>query len=91
MRQVIVYRTLRAIKEGEELCISYGESSRLGFVDVEDAERRREEEARLKREEKEMLLVGGGSDGGGEAGEGGGSEGKGKGEWWKVGWAWDDD
>ena len=32
-RQVIVYRALRDIAAGEELCISYG--GRLTFVDVE--------------------------------------------------------
>ncbi|KAK4496395.1 hypothetical protein PRZ48_012375 [Zasmidium cellare] len=33
-REVVVYRTLREVQEGEELCISYG--GRLTFVDVED-------------------------------------------------------
>lgn len=32
-KTVIVYRTLQDVKEGEELCISYGD--RLTFVDVE--------------------------------------------------------
>jgi len=88
-----VYRTLRAIKEGEELCISYGESTRLGFVDVEEEERRKEAERRLRKEERDMLLVGGeesgvvgiGSDGGGAK-----VKDRGKDEWWKFGGAWDD-
>lgn len=43
-RQVIVYRALRDIAAGEELCISYGD--RLTFRDVEaDEEREREVEA----------------------------------------------
>ncbi len=27
---------LREVKEGEELCISYGEAGRLGFVDADE-------------------------------------------------------
>lgn len=94
MRQLIVYRTLRAIKEGEELCISYGETTRLGFVDVEEEERKREEAGRLEREEREFMLLGGGDglEGGSGSGGGGGDGGNGKKEWWKVGWAdWDED
>lgn len=83
-----MYRTLRAIKEGEELCISYGESTRLGFVDVDEEERKKEEEGRLEREERDMLLLGGGEEGG-ETVSGAGGEAKG--EWWNVGWAWDDE
>lgn len=40
-REVIVYRALRDVEEGEELCISYGDH--LTFVDV-DAERLKMEE-----------------------------------------------
>lgn len=32
-KQVVIYRTLRDIKAGEELCISYGQ--RLTFVDAD--------------------------------------------------------
>lgn len=39
-REVIVYRTLRDVKEGEELCISYG-----SHVWFEDADRPEEDEA----------------------------------------------
>lgn len=35
-RKVIVYKTLRDVRAGEELCISYGD--RLTFVDAEVAE-----------------------------------------------------
>ena len=35
-RQVIVYRALRDIREGEELCISYGDH--LTFLDVDKVE-----------------------------------------------------
>lgn len=39
--------TLRHVEEGEELCISYGEPRRLGFVDADGdlAAREAEEEA----------------------------------------------
>lgn len=46
-RGVVVYRTLREVLAGEELCISYG--GRLTFVDVD--ERDREEEEREVGEE----------------------------------------
>lgn len=35
----ITYTTLRDIEAGEELCISYGAASKLGFDDVEDESR----------------------------------------------------
>lgn len=41
-REVIVYRTLRDVEEGEELCISYG--SNLWFVDSDAAENASEDE-----------------------------------------------
>jgi len=87
-----VYRTLRAIKEGEELCISYGETARLGFVDVEEEARKREEEGRLKEEESEFLLAGGydGAESGTTGGESGGEGGDGKKEWWNW-WDWEED
>jgi SET domain-containing protein len=34
-REVVVYRALRDIGEGEELCISYGAPRQLTFVDAE--------------------------------------------------------
>jgi SET domain-containing protein len=57
-RQIITYRTLRSLAEGEELCISYGEDGRLGFVDADAEAVRREAEERLAREEREMLRLG---------------------------------
>lgn len=39
--KVIVYRALRDIRQGEELCISYGEQEHLTFRDVEAEEERR--------------------------------------------------
>ena len=41
-KEVIVYKTLRNVVAGEELCISYGD--RLTFVDVETAENDSDEE-----------------------------------------------
>lgn len=38
----VIYKTLRDVKEGEELCISYGD--RLTFKDVDDAEDSGEDE-----------------------------------------------
>ena len=35
-RQVIIYRALRDIREGEKLCISYG--GHLTFVDADEAD-----------------------------------------------------
>lgn len=48
-RLVIVYRTLRDVPAGEELCISYGAPGQLTFVDAEAEEARREEEEEEKR------------------------------------------
>jgi hypothetical protein len=52
---VIVYRTLRDVPAGEELCISYGAPGQLTFVDAEAEEARREEEEEEKRLEVEGL------------------------------------
>lgn len=49
-RQVIVYKTLRDVPAGEELCISYGAPGQLTFVDAE-AERVREMEEEEERRE----------------------------------------
>ncbi|KAM0711807.1 hypothetical protein Q7P35_001176 [Cladosporium inversicolor] len=49
---VIVYRTLRDVPAGEELCISYGAPGQLTFVDAEAEEARREEEEEAKRLEE---------------------------------------
>lgn len=49
--QTITYSTLRDIQPGEELCISYGEGGRLGFVDA-DAKMIEE----LEREDENNLL-----------------------------------
>ena len=50
-RLVIVYRTLRDVPAGEELCISYGAPGQLTFVDAEAEEARREEEEEERRVE----------------------------------------
>lgn len=49
-REVIVYRTLRDVEAGEELCISYGAPGRLTFVDAEAEEVKRREEEEERRE-----------------------------------------
>ena len=49
-RQVIVYRTLRDVPAGEELCISYGAPGQLTFVDAEAERVRAEEEDEVRRE-----------------------------------------
>jgi len=64
VRQLITYTTLRAVEEGEELCISYGESGRLGFEDADAEVMRREEEERLKGEERAFWALGGDGDDG---------------------------
>ena len=58
VRQLITYATLRAVNEGEELCISYGESGRLGFEDADAEVMRREEEERVRREERAFWALG---------------------------------
>ena len=50
--KLIVYKTLREVEKGEELCISYG--SRLWFVDA-DVKAEEEEE-----DEKDVMAVLGG-------------------------------
>ena len=50
-RLVIVYRTLRDVAAGEELCISYGAPGQLTFVDAEAEEARRQEEEEERRVE----------------------------------------
>lgn len=50
---LITYRTLRDVREGEELCISYGDSGRLTFKDVEDSGERSDEDW-----EEELLMTG---------------------------------
>lgn len=67
VRQLITYRTLRDVKEGEELCISYGESGRLGFEDADAEEMRQEEEERLRKEESMFMSLGQSDDEGGRA------------------------
>ncbi|KAM0689745.1 hypothetical protein Q7P36_010616 [Cladosporium allicinum] len=57
-RQIIVYRTLRDVEAGEELCISYGAPGQLTFVDAE-AERVRAEEEEEARREGEGGFLGG--------------------------------
>lgn len=52
-REVVVYKTLRDVRKGEELCISYGAPEHLTFVDVEGEERRKEEEAEERREREQ--------------------------------------
>ncbi|KAM0715276.1 hypothetical protein Q7P37_008774 [Cladosporium fusiforme] len=49
-QQVIVYKTLRDVQAGEELCISYGAPGQLTFVDAEAEEVRREAEEEIRRE-----------------------------------------
>ncbi|KAK6431839.1 hypothetical protein LTR95_011996 [Oleoguttula sp. CCFEE 5521] len=44
-RECVVYKTLRDIAEGEELCISYGGPGRLTFVDVDYDPREAEAES----------------------------------------------
>ena len=66
VRQLITYTTLRAVDEGEELCISYGESGRLGFEDADADAIRIEEEATVKDEERALLALGDNIDGEGE-------------------------
>ena len=67
VRQLITYTTLRAVDEGEELCISYGESGRLGFEDADAETMRREEEERVRGEERAFWTLGGDGDDGDEA------------------------
>ena len=55
---VIVYRTLRDVEAGEELCISYGAPSQLTFVDAEAEEARREEEEEERRLEERGGVLG---------------------------------
>ena len=57
-RQIIVYRTLRDVEAGEELCISYGAPGQLTFVGAE-AERVRAEEEEEARREGEGGFLGG--------------------------------
>jgi len=66
VRQLITYTTLRAVDEGQELCISYGESGRLGFEDADADAIRIEEEATVKDEERALLALGDNIDGEGE-------------------------
>jgi len=55
------------VDEGEELCISYGESGRLGFEDADAETMRREEEERVRGEERAFWTLGGDGDDGDEA------------------------
>ena len=57
-RQIIVYRTLRDVEAGEELCISYGAPGQLTFGDAE-AERVRAEGEEEARREGEGGFLGG--------------------------------
>lgn len=43
-RGLLVYKTVRDVEGGEELCISYGDRGRLTFVDVEGEEEQETEE-----------------------------------------------
>jgi len=56
---VVVYRTLRDVPAGEELCISYGAPGQLTFVDAEAEEARREEEEEERRVEAEGGVLAG--------------------------------
>lgn len=56
---MVVYRTLRDVEAGEELCISYGAPGQLTFEDVEAEVVRREAEEERKREgDGEGVLAG---------------------------------
>ena len=58
-RQIIVYRTLRDVEAGEELCISYGAPGQLTFVVAEAERLRAEEEEEARREAEEGGFLGG--------------------------------
>lgn len=51
--EVVVYKTLRDVHAGEELCISYGPPEHLTFVDVEGEARMAEDRAEEERERAE--------------------------------------
>lgn len=51
--EVVVYKTLRDVQAGEELCISYGPPEHLTFVDVEGEARMAEDRAEEERERAE--------------------------------------
>jgi len=56
-REVVIYKTLRDVKAGEELCISYGAPEYLTFVDVEgEAERARDREDEERQQSAEEVL-----------------------------------
>ena len=55
--KVIVYRALRDIRQGEELCISYGEQEHLTFRDVEAEEERERRKLEEEREDPGAVLA----------------------------------
>lgn len=55
--KVIVYRALRDIRQGEELCISYGEQEHLTFRDVEAEEERRRRKLEEESEDPGAVLA----------------------------------